>query len=111
MEVDPRTLADVISLMPAMRPKRRSRGVATEEAIVSGLAPGSDAETLIVGKSTRGSGDTGRNMYAASPASKIAAARSDVAIGRWMNGAEMFTGAPPQERSPPLSLGSARRSA
>ena len=42
-----------------MRPNRRSRGVATEDAIVSGLAPGIDALTWMVGKSTRGSGATG----------------------------------------------------
>ena len=42
-----------------MRPKRRSSGVATDDAIVSGLAPGSAALTWMVGKSTRGSGATG----------------------------------------------------
>jgi hypothetical protein len=59
--------------------------------MVSGLAPGSDAETLMVGKSTFGSGATGKNMYAAIPAIRIAAASSEVAMGLWMNGAEMFT--------------------
>jgi hypothetical protein len=44
--VDPTPLDDVISVTPAMRPKRRSSGVATEEAIVSGLAPGSVDDTL-----------------------------------------------------------------
>ena len=43
-----------------MRPSVRSSGVATVAAIVSGLAPGSEAETEIVGKSTCGSGATGR---------------------------------------------------
>ena len=57
--VEPSALAEVISVSPAMRPKRRSSGVATAEAIVAGLAPGSDAETEIVGKSICGSGDTG----------------------------------------------------
>ena len=42
-----------------MRPKRRSSGVATAEAMVSGLAPGSAADTEMVGKSTRGRGATG----------------------------------------------------
>ena len=32
-------------MTPAMRPNCRSSGVATAEAIVSGLAPGSEAET------------------------------------------------------------------
>ena len=45
--------------MPAIRPNCRSSGVATDEAIVSGLAPGNAAETWIVGKSTCGSEDTG----------------------------------------------------
>jgi hypothetical protein len=34
-------------------------GAATDDAIVSGLAPGSEAETWMVGKSTCGSGATG----------------------------------------------------
>ena len=40
MPVDPRPLEEVICVTPAMRPNWRSSGVATEEAIVSGLAPG-----------------------------------------------------------------------
>jgi hypothetical protein len=40
IEASPSELVDVISVMPAMRPKRRSSGVATDDAIVSGLAPG-----------------------------------------------------------------------
>ncbi|WP_434082034.1 hypothetical protein [Escherichia coli] len=39
-----------------MRPSERSSGVATEDAIVSGDAPGSEALTIITGKSTCGSG-------------------------------------------------------
>ncbi len=49
---------EVISETPAMRPKRRSSGVATDDAMVSGLPPGKFALTLMVGKSTRGSGAT-----------------------------------------------------
>ncbi len=52
MLVEPRLLDEVISVTEAMWPNCRSRGVATEEAIVSGLAPGSAADTEIVGKST-----------------------------------------------------------
>jgi hypothetical protein len=48
-DVDPSWLADVISVTPAIRPNCRSRGVATDDAIVSGLAPGSEAFTEIVG--------------------------------------------------------------
>src|SRR5258708_21592335 len=45
IDVDPSELAELISAMPAMRPNCRSSGVATAEAIVSGLAPGSAALT------------------------------------------------------------------
>ncbi len=62
MEVDPSELDEVISAMPAMRPKRRSSGVATPEAIVTGLAPGSEALTEMVGRSICGSGATGRSV-------------------------------------------------
>ncbi len=41
-------------------PRWRSSGVATLVAMVSGLAPGSWALTEMVGKSTCGSGETGR---------------------------------------------------
>ena len=39
----------------------RSSGCATDEAIVSGEAPGREALTTIVGKSICGSGATGSN--------------------------------------------------
>ena len=42
-------LLDVISSMPAMAENAFSSGVATVAAIVSGLAPGRFAPTLIVG--------------------------------------------------------------
>ncbi|VFR99670.1 Uncharacterised protein [Salmonella enterica subsp. enterica serovar Typhimurium] len=50
MRVLPSELLEVISLTPAMRPKERSNGVATDEAMVSGEAPGSEALTIITGK-------------------------------------------------------------
>jgi hypothetical protein len=40
--------------MPAMRPNIRSSGVATAVAIVSALAPGRFANTVMVGYSTSG---------------------------------------------------------
>ena len=43
-----------------MAPSRRSSGAATEEDMVAGSAPGWLAETAMVGRSTRGSGATGR---------------------------------------------------
>ena len=58
--VTPSALVDVIESMPAMVVNCRSSGVATAEAIVSGLAPGSEADTWMVGKSTLGRSFTGR---------------------------------------------------
>src|SRR5438874_2726921 len=65
--VDPEELFEVICVTPAMRPNCRSSGVATAEAIVCGSAPGSDAETEIVGNSTCGKGATGSSVYASAP--------------------------------------------
>jgi hypothetical protein len=64
--------------------------VATAEAIVSGLAPGNDADTLMVGKSTCGKGDTGRNRNATAPARAMATVNSVVAIGLRMNASEIL---------------------
>ena len=82
MEVLPSVLVDVISVTPAMWPNWRSSGVATEEAIISALPPGKPELTEIVGKSTSGSGDTGRTSNAVAPASAIARVSSVVATGR-----------------------------
>ena len=49
MRALPTWLDEVISLTPEIVPRRRSSGVATLVAIVSGLAPGSCALTEIVG--------------------------------------------------------------
>ena len=57
---DPREFADVISVMPAISPSRRSSGAATRAAMVSGSAPGSLADTRMVGNSTEGRLATGR---------------------------------------------------
>ncbi len=51
-EVELKLLEEVISVTPAMWPNCRSRGVATEDAMISALAPGRLALTEIVGKST-----------------------------------------------------------
>src|SRR5271157_2339182 len=88
MLVVPRLLDEVISVMPAILPNWRSRGVATEEAMISGLAPGKPAPTEIVGKSTWGSGDTGNTRKATAPERAMAAVRSVVATGRRINGDE-----------------------
>src|SRR5579871_175185 len=88
--VAPSVLADVISLTAAIRPNWRSSGVATADAMVSGLAPGNPALTEIVGKSTCGSGDTGSKRKAAMPDSASAIASNVVATGLRMNGSEIF---------------------
>ncbi len=88
--VEPSELDDVISVTPAMRPRARSSGVATVAAIVSGLAPGSDACTEIVGKSTWGSGATGSRSGAAMPASATPIVSSVVATGRSMKAPEII---------------------
>src|SRR3954466_10857395 len=85
---DPSELVLVISVTPAIRPNCRSSGVATADAIVSGLAPGRVAETEMVGDSTCGRGATGRKKYASAPASATATVSSVVPTGRRMNGAD-----------------------
>ena len=100
MRDEPSELDDVISVMPAMRPSERSSGVATVAAIVSGLAPGSEALTEMVGKSTCGSGDTGSNRNAAMPASATPMVSSAVATGRAMKVADRFMTGRPVDRRP-----------
>jgi hypothetical protein len=55
----PSALVEVISVTEAMRANCRSRGVATAEAMVSGLAPGRNDCTWMTGNSTWGKGATG----------------------------------------------------
>ena len=80
--VDPSVLVEVISVTPAMRVNWRSSGAATEVAMVSGLAPGRFAETLIVGNSTCGRAATGRNRKATTPTSVTPIVNNVVATGR-----------------------------
>ena len=72
--------------MPAIWLNCRSSGVATDAAMISALAPGRPACTLMVGKSTCGSGDTGSTVNAIAPAIATAMVSSVVATGRRMNG-------------------------
>jgi hypothetical protein len=60
--------------------------------MISGLAPGSWADTDMVGKSTCGNGETGSTRNAETPDKTSAVVSSVVAMGRLMNGAEKFTG-------------------
>src|ERR1017187_5990992 len=88
--VDPRLLDEVISVTDAMRGNWRSSGVATDEAMVSGLAPGKPACTEIVGKSTCGRGDTGNIRKATAPASPMATVSKVVATGRLLKTSDIF---------------------
>src|SRR5208282_5471801 len=102
-DVLPAWLLEVISVTPAIRPNWRSSGVATDEAMISGLAPGRLACTWIVGNSTCGNGATGRKLYAMAPASSSAKVSSEVAIGLSTNGAEMFMFVATNRRQFPLA--------
>jgi hypothetical protein len=59
IEVPPSVFDEVIESRPAMVENCFSSGVATADAMVSGAAPGSVADTLMVGKSTFGRSLTG----------------------------------------------------
>ena len=87
----PSALCDVICVMPAIWPNCCSSGAATEVAMVSALAPAQVVVIWMVGKSTCGSGATGRNGNETMPTKANAAIISVVATGRRMNGSEMFT--------------------
>jgi hypothetical protein len=86
-------LVDVIESMPAIVENCFSRGVATAEAIVSGLAPGRAADTSIVGKSTVGKSLTGSDLKATIPKRRIASDTRVVITGRLINKAVKFIGA------------------
>ena len=88
--VSPSELVDVIESMPAIVANCCSSGVATEAAMVSGLAPGRLAETVIVGKSMLGRSLTGRRWYAIVPKIVMAAVTRVVITGRRMNCSGMF---------------------
>ena len=92
----PSELDEVISVMPAMWPSCRSSGVATEAAMICALAPGRLALTLMVGKSTCGSGATGSTINPIAPAIATAMVSSVVPTGRRMNAQEKLTNASPQ---------------
>src|SRR5208337_4695273 len=96
MDVEPRELAEVISVTLAICPNCRSRGAATDVAIVSGSAPGRAADTLIVGKSICGRGDTGKERIATIPDRAIPIVRRVVATGRLIKISEKFMPARPR---------------
>ena len=59
MRVEPTELIDVMESRPAMVENCFSSGLATALAMVSGLAPGRETRTSMVGKSTLGRSETG----------------------------------------------------
>ncbi|SST13048.1 Uncharacterised protein [Acinetobacter baumannii] len=101
--VEPSELLEVISLIPAIRPSERSSGVATDEAMVSGLAPGRLALTTMAGKSTLGSGATGSRPNDRVPASSNARVSSVVATGRRMKGVDRLIARRPRRTRPRCS--------
>ena len=96
--VIPRALAEVSESSPAMVENCRSRGMATDEAIVSGLAPGRLAETCRVGKSTLGRSLMGNERYPMRPKSRMPNMTRVVMTGRRMKSSGMLTGGSPYGR-------------
>src|SRR6185436_20096422 len=94
IEVLPCVLLALMVLMPSIVANCLMRGVATDFAIVSGEAPGSEAETLMVGKSVRGRAATGNRPNANRPPTINAIDISSVATGRRMQNSETFIAAP-----------------
>src|SRR4029079_15992041 len=83
-------LVELISARPGSAANCCSSGVATDDAMVSGLAPGKVTLTVIVGKSTRGRAATGSRLKAPMPNTSTPSIRREVAIGRRMKGSEML---------------------
>src|ERR1019366_8365793 len=83
-------LDDVIESIPATVANWRSSGVATADGMVSGLAPGKEALTCRVGKSTLGRSLTGNARYPAIPNSTMAIMTNAVITGRLMKISVMF---------------------
>src|SRR5260370_2540045 len=71
-----------IDEMPAMVESWRSIGPATDDAMVSALAPGRVAVTAMVGKSTLGSAETGSSRKPNTPNAMIEAGIRVLITGR-----------------------------
>ena len=102
--VAPKVLVDVMESSPAMVENCLSKGVATDDAIVSGLAPGRFTVTRMVGKSTLGRSLTGSRRYPTRPKKKMASMTRVVVTGRRMKNSEMFMSLFPNRRRCPLFL-------
>ena len=79
---------DDIDEIPAMVESCRSMMPATDAAMVSALAPGRVAVTAMVGKSTRGSAETGSSRKPNTPKAMIDAVISVVMTGRRMQSSD-----------------------
>src|SRR4030081_3782547 len=95
MTLEPCEELDDIDEMPAIVDNWRSMIPATEAAMVSALAPGKVALTAIVGKSTRGSADTGSRRKPNTPKAMIDAVISVVMTGRRIQSSESVIGYAP----------------
>src|SRR5262249_27171561 len=83
-------LAELIDDRPAIVENCFSSGSATADAIVSGLAPGSEAVTWMVGKSMFGRSLTGSSRYAIVPNTTMPIMIRVVVTGRSMKSEERF---------------------
>ena len=86
---------DDIEEMPATVESWRSMMPATDAAMVSALAPGKVAVTAMVGKSTRGSAETGSRRKPKMPNAMIDAVISVVMTGRRMQSSDSVIGYAP----------------
>src|SRR6185437_2532044 len=80
---------EFIAVMPAIVESWRSIGEATDAAMVSGLAPGSDAVIWMVGKSTAGRAATASSRYAKAPKTISDAVINVVITGRRMQASDI----------------------
>src|SRR5690625_962166 len=93
MRVEPSDLREVICANPEMAPKDCSNGVATLEAMVSGLAPGKLDVTVIMGKSICGTGATCKKLSAGVPTAVMVKHDWVRASGRKINTLKFLTAA------------------
>ena len=101
MLVRPSALVEVMESTPAMVLNCFSSGVATADAMVSGLAPGRLAETWIVGKSTLGRSLTGRTRYAVIPKNRMPSMTKVVMTGRRIKSSGLIRPSPEAPRTTP----------
>src|SRR5690625_163322 len=99
IRVEPSELREVICDRPEIAPSDCSSGVATLEAMVSGLAPGRLALTVIMGKSICGKRATGKKSRARTPTASMARQYRVLATGRKIKILKPFTAFAPLAHS------------